>query len=220
MKQILYFLLLSTLPFSISAQKTFGLENDNPNALINVNFFSIDAENPNEPSKMWLSLPDSVKIFAGNEPLTAYKHYAFGVHAILLEQRFLNSDFQIILPNNKTIFKAIAKRAIYQIDPEPITDFFERKKYLSSKGEEVEKISIGKPKKFSTNGESFAIYTNLAKHEKILYLVDNKIVDENFIKKVFQMNAFDANLVQQFGERAKGFDNVFCIWTTDLNNKK
>lgn len=228
MKQILYFLLLSALPFSNTAQKTFGLENDNPNALINVHFYSIDAENPNELPKMWLSLPDSVKIFADNELLTAYKHFAFGVHAILLEQRFLKSDFQIILPNNKIVFKAKAKRAIVQIDPEPVSIFFERKKYLNSKGEEVEKISIGKPKKFSTNGENFTIYTNLTKHEKTLYLVDNKIVDENFIakadesfiKKVFQMNAFDTNLVEQFGERAKGFDNVFCIWTTDVNNKK
>jgi hypothetical protein len=221
MRQALYFLLLFVTSFSASAQQT----DENPNALINVNFFSVSTTN--EPPIMWLSLPDSVKILADNKLLVLYEHYNFGISAILLEQQFLNSDFQIILPNNNTIFKAFAKRRKYTT-LEPIGGLFERKKYLTEVGKEVEKITIHKPVRLAPNGEGYSISATLAKDEKILYLVNNKVVEESFIakideefmKKVFQMNADDSDLIAKFGERAKGFDNVFCIWTTDLINKK
>lgn len=82
--------------------------------------------------------------------------------------------------------------------------------------------------RISTNGEVISISSTLTKDEKILYLIDNKVVDENFIakfddkfmKKVIQINTEDSDLVSKFGERAKGFDNVFCIWTSDLINRK
>lgn len=210
--------------FSASAQ----FSKENPNSLINVRFYSVDATNPNEPPREWLSLPDSVKIFADDELLILYKNYILGGTAIAaVEKQFLNATFKFILPNNKTVFKATAKRKVIK-NLEPIVGFFEREKYLNSKGEEIEKVVINKPTRLSPKGEGFAISATLVKDEKILYLVDNKVVDEIFIvkadeefmKKVFQMNADDSDLVSKFGERAKGFGNVFCIWTTDLTNKK
>lgn len=176
---------------------------------------------------MWLSLPDSVKILADNKLLVLYEHYNFGISAILLEQRFLNSDFQIILPNNNTIFKAFAKRRKYTT-LEPIRGLFERKKYLTEEGKEVEKITIYKPVRLAPNGEGYSIFATLAKDEKILYLIDNKVVEESFIakideefmKKVFQMNADDSDLITKFGKRAEGFKTVFCIWTSDLTSKE
>jgi hypothetical protein len=224
MRHALYFLLLFVSTFSAHAQ--FAKENQN--SLINVRFYSVDATNPNEPPREWLSLPDSVKIFANDKPLILYKNYILGGTAIAaVEKKFLNATFKFILPDNKTVFKATAKRKIFR-SVEPITGFFGREKYLNSKGEEIEKVIINKPLRISTNGEGVAISATLKKDEKILYLVDNKVVEESFIakideefmKKVFQMNADDSDLIAKFGERAKGFDNVFCIWTTDLTNKK
>lgn len=224
MKHALYFLLLFTSSFSASSQ----FSKENPNSLINVRFYSVDATNPNEPPREWLSLPDSVKIFANNKPLILYKNYILGGTAIAaVEKKFLNATFKFILPNNKTVFKATAKRKTFN-NLEPIAGFFEKEKYLNSKGEEIEKVVINKPTRLSPKGEGFAISATLRKDEKILYLVDNKVVeesfiakvDEDFMKKVFQMNADDSDLIAKFGERAKGFGNVFCIWTTDLTNKK
>lgn len=163
MKHALYFLLLLSYSFSASAQQT----DENPNALINVNFFSVSTTN--EPPIMWLSLPDSVKILADNKLLVLYEHYNFGISAILLEQRFLNSDFQIILPNNNTIFKAFAKRRKYTT-LEPIRGLFERKKYLTEEGTEVEKITIYKPVLLAPNGEGYSIFATLAKDKKNLIL--------------------------------------------------
>lgn len=222
MKHALYFLLLFVSSFSASAQ----FSKENPNSLVYAHFFSIDAQNPKEPTRQWLSLPDSVKIFADGKLLTANKHYDLGYSSISIEKRFINSNFKIILPNNRT-FKAIAKRSNYG-EIKPIINLFERKQYLNSKGEAVEVVSVSKPMRLSDNGQAFSIFATLAQDEKILYLVDNKLVeenfiakvDENFMKKVIQMNADDSNLIAKFGERAKGFDNVFCIWTTDLMNKK
>lgn len=220
MKHALYFLLLFVSTFSAPAQ----FAKENPNSLINVRFFSVDATNPNEPPREWLSLPDSVKIFADNELLILYKNYILGGTAIAaVEKKFLNATFKFILPNNKTVFKTTAKRKVIK-NFEPIEGFFERRKFLDNKGEEIEKVTISKPLRISTNGEGVAISATLRKDEKILYLVDNKVVeesfmakiDEKFMKKVFQMNADDSDLIAKFGERAKGFDNVFCIWTTDL----
>lgn len=225
MKQRLYFFLLFVVTFSASAQQTFSLNDEKPTDLVNANFFSVvDA---NQPPREWLSLPKTVKIFANGKLLTAYKDYGFGINCIFMELRFLNADLKIILPNKKTVFKAIAKRKVIK-NFEPIEGFFERRKYLDNKGEEIEKVTINKPLRISTNGEGVSISTTLAKEQKILYLIDNKVVEESFIakvdeifmKKVFQMNAADSDLVAKFGERAKGFDNVFCIWTTDLTNKK
>lgn len=222
MKHALYFLLLFVSSFSASSQ--FSIEN--PNSLVYAHFFSVDAQNPKEPPRQWLSLPDSVKIFADGKLLTVNKHYDLGYSTISIEKRFINSNFKIILPNNRT-FKAIAKRSNYG-EIKPIINLFEKKQYLNSKGEAVEVVSVSKPMRLSDNGQAFSIFATLSKDEKILYLVDNKVVEESFIakvdeefmKKVFQMNADDSDLVSKFGERAKGFDNVFCIWTTDLTNKK
>ncbi len=223
MKHALYFFLLLYYSFSVSAQFT----KENPHSLVYAHFFSIDAQNPKEPPRQWLSLPDSVKIFADGQLLTAYKNYDLGYSTISIEQRFLKSNFKIILPNNKTTFKAIAKRS-KDGEIKPIINLFERKQYLNSKGEPVEQVSVSKPARLSDNGQAFSIFATLAKDEKILYLVDNKVVDENFIekinddfmKKVFQMNADDSDLITKFGKRAKGFDTVFCIWTSDLSNKE
>lgn len=221
MKHALYFLLFFVSSFSATAQQA----EDKPTDLVNVKFFSV--VNPNEPPTEWLSLPKTVKIFADGKLLTAYKDYGFGIDVFFMELRFLNADLKIILPNNKTAFKATAKRKTYYT-LEPIEGFFERRKFLNDKGEEIEKVTVNKPLRTSTNSESVAISATLRNTEKILYLVDNKAVeesfiakaDENFMKKVFQMNAEDSDLIAKFGERAKGFDNVFCIWTTDLMNKK
>lgn len=224
MRHALYFLLLFVTSFSTSAQ----FAKENPNSLINVRFFSVDATNPNEPPREWLSLSDSVKIFADDKPLILYKNYILGGTAIAaVEKKFLNATFKFILPDNKTVFKATAKRKVIK-NFEPIEAFFEKRKFLNDKGEEIEKIVVNKPTRLSPKGEGFAISATLVKDEKILYLVDNKVVeesfmakaDEEFMKKVFQMNADDSDLVSKFGERAKGFGNVFCIWTTDLSNKK
>lgn len=92
----------------------------------------------------------------------------------------------------------------------------------------VEQVSVSKPMRFSDNGQTFPIFAALVKDEKILYLVDNKVVDENFIdkvddnfmRKVFQMNTDDSDLITKFGKRSEGFKTVFCIWTTDFTNKK
>lgn len=223
MKHALYFLLLFVSSLSASAQFT----EENPNSLINVRFFSVDTSNPNQPPREWLSLPDSVKIFADGKLLIINKHYDLGYSSVNIERRFLKANFKLVLPNNKTPFKAIAKRSKY-IEIEPIINLFERKQYLNSKGEAVERVSVSKPMRLSDNGQAFSIFATLAKDEKILYLVDNKVVEESFIakvddsfmKKVIQMNADDSDLITKFGERAKGFGNVFCIWTTDLTNKK
>lgn len=221
MKHVLYLLLLLIIQLSTSAQQT----EDKPTDLVNVRFFSVvDA---NEPPIEWLSLPKTVKIFANGKLLTAYKDYGFGIDCIFTEIQLLNANFKFVLPNNKTVFKATAKRKTYHA-LEPITGFFERTKYFNDKGEKVEKVTINKPLSISTNGEGRSISTTLAKNEKILYLVDNKEVDEVFIakidetfmRKVVQLNAEDSDLIAKFGERAKGFDNVFCIWTSDLMNKK
>ena len=221
MKHALYFLLLYVSSFSASAQQT----EDKPTDLIDVALFSV--VDTNEPPREWLSLPKTVKIFADGKLLTPYKDYGFGIDCIFMELRFLNADLEIILPNNKIAFKATAKRKTYY-KLEPIEGFFERQKFLNNKGEEIEKITISKPLRISTNGEGISISSILTKDEKTLYLIDNKVVDENFItkfddnfmKKVIQINAEDSDLVSKFGERAKGFDNVFCIWTSDLNNRK
>ncbi len=223
MKPTLYFLLLFTITFSASAQSI----EENPNTLINVNFYSIDKTSPNEPPRKWLSLPDSVKIFANDEPLILYKNYIFRINGMAVEQQFLNANFKFILPKNKTVFNAIAKRSEY-IGIEPINNIFEKVKYINSEGKNVEKVTISKPMRLSTDGETFSVHAILAKGEKILYLVDNKAVDEsfiakaddNFMKKVIQMNADNSDLVAKFGERARGFDIVFCIWTSILTNKK
>ncbi len=222
MKHALYFLLLFVSSFSASAQFT----KENPNSLVYTHFLSVDAQNPKEPPRQWLSLPDSVKIFADGKLLTANTHYDLGYSSISIEQRFLKANFKIILPNNRT-FKAIAKRSKYG-EIKPNINLFERKQYLNSKGDAVEVVSVSKPMRLSDNGQAFSIFATLTKYKKILYLVDNKVVeesfiakvDDNFMKKVIQMNADDSDLVSKFGERAKSFDNVFCIWTTDLTNKK
>lgn len=223
MKQFLCFLLLLSYSFSVSAQFT----KENPHSLVYAHFFSVDAQNPKEPPRQWLSLPDSVKIFADGKLLTAYKNYDLGYSTISIEQRFLKSNFKIILPNNKTTFKAIAKRS-KDGEIKSFINLFERKQYLNSKGKPVEQVSVSKPARLSDNGQAFSIFATLTKDEKILYLVDNKVVDENFIetidddfmRKVFQMNADDSDLITKFGKRAEGFKTVFCIWTTDLTNKK
>lgn len=221
MRHALYFLLLFVSSFSASAQQS----DDKPTDLVDVTLFSV--VDTNEPPREWLSLPKTVKIFANGKLLTAYKDYGFGIDCIFMELRFLNADLKIILPDNKTVFKAIAKRKTYR-GLEPVEGFFERRKFLDNKGEEIEKVTINKSLRISTNGEGSSISAILRKDEKILYLVDNKLVDESivakadedFIKKVFQMNAADSDLEARFGERAKGINTVFCIWTTDLSNKK
>ncbi|GGD81306.1 hypothetical protein GCM10011514_51740 [Emticicia aquatilis] len=221
MKHALYFLLLYISSFSASAQQTEA----KPTDLVDIVLFSV--VDTDEPPIEWLSLPKTVKIFANGKLLTAYKDYGFGIDVFFMELRFLNADLKIILPNNKTVFKATAKRKTHHT-LEPITGFFERTKYLNDKGEEIEKVTINKPLSISTNGEGVSISTTLDKNEKILYLVDNKVVDESsiakidevFMKKVVQLNAEDSDLVAKFGERAKGFDTVFCIWTSNLMNKK
>lgn len=223
MKQALYFLLLFVYSFFASAQFT----KENPHSLVYAHFFSVDAQHPKKPLRQWLSLPDSVKIFADGKLLTVNKHYDLGYSTISIEQRFLKANFKIILPNNKTTFKAIAKRS-KDGEIKPIINLFERKQYFNSKGEPVEQACVSKPERLSDNGQAFSIFATLAKNEKILYLVDNKVVeesfiakvDDNFMKKVVQMNTDDSDLVSKFGERAKGFDNVFCIWTSDLASKK
>lgn len=220
MKHALYFLLLFPITFSATAQQTQA----KPTDLVDVTLFSV--VDTNEPPREWLSLPKTIKIFANGKLLTAYKDYGFGIDCIFMELRLLNADLKIILPNNKTAFKATAKRKTY-FTLEPIEGFFERRKFLDDKGEKIEKVTFNKPLKISTNGEGGSISTTLRKDEKILYLVDNKVVeesfiakvDDNFMKKVIQMNADDNDLIAKFGERAKGFGNVFCIWTTDLANK-
>jgi len=217
MKHALYFLLLFVSSFTASAQQTEA----KPTDLVNVTLFSV--LEANEPLREWLSLPKTVKIFADGKLLTPHKDYGFGIDCIFMELRFLNADLEIILPNNKIAFKATAKRKTYY-KLEPIEGFLRDKNSLIIK----EKITISKPLRISTNGEVISISSTLTKDEKILYLIDNKVVDENFIakfddnfmKKVIQINAEDSDLVSKFGERAKGFDNVFCIWTSDLNNRK
>jgi hypothetical protein len=228
MKHALNLLLLLTLTISTFAQKSVDDANVSPNSLVSVIFFNIDTINTSEPSKMWLSLPKSVKLFANDKELEEYNNYTFlPMNRIAIEYKFINATFRIILPNNKTIFKAFVKRTnAYELFEE--SPFFDSKIYLDDEGRVVKKVTINKPLRFTSTGESFAISTTLRKDEKILYLVDNKVVDESviakidedFMKKVFQMNAADSDLVSKFGERAKGFDNVFCIWTTDLTNKK
>ncbi len=216
MKQILYFLLLLTLNFSATAQQF----EENANTLINARLYSIDAENPTEPAKMWLTLPDSVKIFADNKLLVRYKHYVIGISGrINIEKQFLNAHFTLILPNKKT-FSATAQRSNFNGNMR-ILNFYESIKCINSEGEAVEKITIGKPTRLSMNGNDFATEIILKKGKKFLYLVDNQIVNEDFIinadddfaRKIFQINAEDNDLISKFGERAKGFNTVFCIWT-------
>ncbi|MFY7937106.1 MAG: hypothetical protein ACOVOQ_07010, partial [Flavobacterium sp.] len=169
MKHALYFMLFFVSSFSASAQ----FNKENPNSLINVRFYSVDATNPNQPPREWLSLPDSVKIFANDKLLILYKNYILGGTAIAaVEKKFLNATFKFILPNNKTVFKATAKRKVIK-NLEPIEGFFERRKFLDDKGEEIEKVTFNKPLKISTNGEGGSISATLRNAEKILYLVDN-----------------------------------------------
>lgn len=223
MKHALYLPLLFVSMFSASVQFT----KENPHSLVYAQFFSVDAQHPKKPLRQWLSLPDSVKIFADGKLLTVNKHYDLGYSTISIEQRFLKANFKIILPNNKTTFKAIAKRS-KDGEIKPIINLFERKQYFNSKGEPVEQVCVSKPARLSDDGQAFSIFATLAKDERILYLVDNKVVnehfiakvDDNFMKKVVQMNTDDSDLVSKFGERAKGFDTVFCIWTSDLASKK
>ncbi|MFY7908790.1 MAG: hypothetical protein ACOVO2_04520, partial [Emticicia sp.] len=166
MKHALYFLLLIISVFSASAQQT----EDKPTDIIDVALFSV--VDTNEPPREWLSLPKTAKIFADGKLLTAYKDYGFGIDVFFMKLRFLNADLKIILPNNKTAFKATAKRKTYYT-LEPIEGFFERRKFLNDKGEEIEKVTVNKPLRTSTNGEGVAISATLRNAEKILYLVDN-----------------------------------------------